>query len=206
MFYFKVDNEVALKYQVNYNGKEIEKLREDIIHNCSIIIHREYYNHYPPHFTDKSLVFNYKSMFAFEKEYFEETKDIYLYTFDEYKPPYLIKLVDRLLKEDVSVIDEILNYKGEDKVSFDEEINLVNKEYLNADNIFERQQRIKELENLLNQKNLNKNQQGTYIYYQKLLSLIKFELIDTLSLDYIQRVEDFYTKDTKVLSKALKRN
>ncbi len=206
MFYFKVDNEVVEKYQVNYNKEEIEKLRENIIHNCSHIVHREYYNHYPPHFTDKSLIFNFKSMFAFEKEYFEETKDIYLYTFDEYEPPSLIKLVDRLLKEDATVIDEILNYKVEDKVSFNEEINKVNQEYLNANNVFERQQRLKELENLLNQKNLNKNQQSTYIYYQKLLSLIKFELIDTLSLEYIQRVEDFYSKDTKVLSKALKKN
>ena len=206
MFYFKVDSEVALKYEVKFNKFEIEKLREDIIRNCSIIIHREYYNTFSPHFTDKSLVFNFKSKLIGEKEYFEETKDIYLYTFDEYKPPYLIKLIDRLLKEDASIIDELLNYKVENEVSFDEEINLVNQEYLNADNIFEREQRIKELENLLNQKNLNKNQQSTDSYYQKLLSLIKFALIDTLSLDYIQRVEDFYSKDTKVLSKALKKN
>ncbi len=206
MFYFKVDSEVALKYEVKFNKFEIEKLREDIIRNCSIIIHREYYNTFSPHFTDKSLVFNFKSKLIGEKEYFEETKDIYLYTFDEYKPPYLIKLIDRLLKEDVTVLEELLNYKVENEVSFDEEINLVNQEYLNADNIFEREQRIKELENLLNQKNLNKNQQSTDSYYQKLLSLIKFALIDTLSLDYIQRVEDFYSKDTKVLSKALKKN
>ena len=108
--------------------------------------------------------------------------------------------------KDATIIDEILNYKVEAKVSFDEEINKVNQEYLNADNIFERQQRLKELENLLNQKELNNNQQSTDSYYQKLLSLIKFELIDTLSLEYIQIVEDFYTKDTKVLSKTLKKN
>ena len=206
MFYFKVEKEVVLKYQVNFNREEIEKLRENIIHNCSHIVHREYYNTCPPNFTDKSLIFNFKSTFAFEKEYFEETKDVYLYTFDEYEVPYLIKLINRLLKEDATVLEEILNYKVEDKASLEEQINFVNQEYLKADNVFKRQEKLKELESLLSQKNLNKNQQSTYIYYQKLLSLIKFELIDTLPLDYIQRVEDFYAKGPKVLSKALKKN
>lgn len=206
MFYFKIGNEVVLKYQVIYNGEEIEKLREDIIHNCSHIVHREYYNICPPHFTDKSLIFNYKSMFIREKEYFEETKDLYLYIFDEYEPPYLIKLIDGLLKEETLVLEEILNYKVEEKISLDEEINLVNQEYLNADNVFERQQRLKELESLLNQKNLNKNQQSTELYYQKLLSLIKFDLIDTLSLSVLERVEAFYSKNMEGPSKTLKKN
>ena len=206
MFYFKVANDVVEKYQVSFNKEEIEKLKKEIIRNCSNIVHREYYNESMPHFIDKSLIFNFHSTYIGEKEYFEETKDIYLFTFDEYEVPYLVKLIARLLKEDSSVLEEILNYKEEEKVAIDEKINLVNQEYLKESNIFKRQQRLKELESLLNEKDLNKNQQSTYLYYAKLLSFLNFELVDTLSLKDIKRVEDFYTNRAKNLSKALKKN
>ena len=206
MFYFKVANDVVEKYQVSFNKEEIEKLKKEIIRNCSNIVHREYYNESMPHFIDKSLIFNFHSIYIGEKEYFEETKDIYLFTFDEYEVPYLVKLIARLLKEDSSVLEEILNYKEEEKVAIDEKINFVNQEYLKESNIFKRKEKLKELESLLNEKDLNKNQQSTYLYYAKLLSFLNFELVDTLSLKDIKRVEDFYTNRAKNLSKALKKN
>ena len=39
---------------------------------------------------------------------------IYL-IYDEYNPPYLVELINRLLKDDSSAIEEILNYKNECK-------------------------------------------------------------------------------------------
>lgn len=177
MFYFKVGNEIVEKYQVKFNKEEIEKLRENIIYNCSNIVHREYRSDYSPRFIDRNLIRNFHATLVGEKEYFEETRDVYLFSYDEYEPPYLIKLIDRLLKEDTTVLEEILNYEIKSKPSFDKENNLVNPDFLNAKSI--------------------------YLYYQKLLSLINMELIDTLSLKEIERIESFYTKNPKEQNKIL---
>ena len=97
MIYFRKNDEVIEKYQVDFDKEEIEKLKKEIINNCSFIQHEEYESDYSPRFTDEIIRnFTYTPIEK-EKEYFEETRDIYRYSYDEYKPPYLVKLINQLL-------------------------------------------------------------------------------------------------------------
>ena len=42
MIYFRKNDEVIEKYQVDFDKEEIEKLKRKIINNCSFIQHEEY--------------------------------------------------------------------------------------------------------------------------------------------------------------------
>ena len=87
MIYFKKNDELIEKYQIIFNKEKVEKLKSEIINNCSFITHEEYESDYSPRFTDE-IIRNFKcSLTGKKKDYFEETRDIYLYSYDEYKPP-----------------------------------------------------------------------------------------------------------------------
>lgn len=193
MIYFRRNGEVIEKYQVDFDKEEIEKLKEEIINNCSFIEHEEYDSDYSPHFTDE-IIRNYRSTRTGKvKEYFEETRGIYHYSYDIYKPPYLVKLINQLFDGNSKAIDEILNYDISPKSSIDDRINIVNQEFIKMDpeDIRKRKAKLKELEDLLNAKNLNKNQQNIDAYYNQLIGLIKFNLIDTLQISELSRIESF---------------
>ena len=197
MFYFRKNDEVIEKYQVSFDKDELEKLKKEIIDNCSYIKHEEYESDYSPRFTDEIIRnFTYTPT-GKEKEYFEETRDIYLYSYDEIKPPYLVKLIDQLLNGNSSAIDGILNYDISTKSTIDDRIDLINQEFnkIAPEDIIKKKEKLKELEDLLKAKELNKNQQSIDIYYNQLIGLIKFDLVDSLSISELGRIESFLEID-----------
>lgn len=54
MIYFRKNDKVIEKYQVDFNKEEIEKLKKEIIDNC-FIKHKEYESDYQPRFTDEII-------------------------------------------------------------------------------------------------------------------------------------------------------
>ncbi len=197
MIYFRKNDEVIEKYQVSFDKEEIEKLKKKIINNCSFIKHEEYESDYSPRFTDEIIRnFTYTPT-GKVKEYFEETRDIYRYSYDEYKPPYLVELINQLLNGNSKAIDKILNYDISTKSTIDDRIDLANQEFnkIAPEDIIKKKEKLKELEDLLKTKKLNKNQQSIDIYYNQLIGLIKFDLVDSLSISELGRIESFLEID-----------
>lgn len=193
MIYFRKNDEVIEKYQVNFDEEEIEKIKKEIIDNCSYVEHIEYKSDYSPRFTNE-IVRNYRCIPTGEEmEYFEEVRDIYLYSYDEYKSPYLVELINQLLNGNSGVIDKILNYDISSELTIDDKINLASQEIIKIEpeNIPKIKAKLIELEELLKVKELNKDKQGIELYYNKLKELIKFDLIDSLLFSELERVESF---------------
>lgn len=193
MFYFKYNDDVIEKYKVNFDKDKIENLKKEIINNCSIINHIEYESDYSPKFVDE-IIRNFLCVPTGKtKEYFEESRKIYLYSYDEYIPPYLVKLINELLNDNSKIIDEILNYDVCIKSSVDDKIEMVNQEFnkIDFENTIKKIEKLKELELLLKEKELNSNQKNIYLYYIQLVELIRFDLIDKLSISELDRVESF---------------
>ncbi len=192
MFYFKQDGENIEKYCITFNKEEIEQLRTAIINNCSFIEHLKCNHDFSSIFaTDISLIKNLK------KEYSAEG-DIYWYTYDKYEPPYLVELMNELLDGDATSIDKILNFTTE---SIDDKIKLVNQELIliDSENIIVKKEKLKELEHLLESKKLNQSIDG---YYKQLIALIQFDLVDSLSISEIERVESFLEINNLVKDKV----
>ena len=194
MFYYKKNDDTIEKYQVNFNKDEIKKLCDLIIDDCSSIKHYEYDNDYGIGLSSgivKNLVTTNTGRV---KEYDVEVRSIYHFSYDLYTPPHLVSLIYGLLNNDPQDLYEILNYTIEDtKSSIEQKIISLSQEFnkIDIEDISKKKEKLKELEKLLKLKELNKNQKDIESYYNKLLSLIEFKLIDSISISEINRIEEF---------------
>ncbi len=194
MLYFRKKDETIEKYQVTFDKEELIKIKNEIINNCSLIKHREYESDYPPSFS-KKIIRNYKSTPTGNKmEYFEEARDIYRYSYDEYNPPYLVELINQLLNDNSDAIDKILNYDISKESTIDDRIELANQDFdkIAPQNITMRKEKLNEIAELFNEKELNKNQQSIEPYYNQLIEQISFNLIDSLSISELDKIELFF--------------
>lgn len=204
------DSKNINKYEVIFDKKKIQELKEEIIFKCSVIVHREIESDCFPGFKDRDLIFNYTSEPVGEQEYFEETRTIYLHKFDEYIPPKLVEYINQLLSNNTEGIVNILNYNTSCEYSNDnklaseivDEIAKKNDEFEKIPDE-ERRARINKLEEIdkliKKQKEINKlleehrkNEKKLGAYYLKLMTLINLKLVDSLSLIDKRRVEAFY--------------
>ena len=194
MIYFKRNEENIEKYNVTFDKDKIKELRTEIIEKCSFIKHYEFESDYGPRFTKNDIIKNFRRSNTDKVvEYFEETRDVDLYSYDKYIPPQLIDLIDQLLDGYTKAINKILKYEVSVKPTLDDKINEVNQDIINMvpENISQRKEKIEELEKLLKEKELNQNQKSIDEYYEKLLSLIKIDLIDTLPISELEKIESF---------------
>lgn len=193
MKYYNLKDDVIEKYNVTFDTKKIEKIKNEIINNCSGIVHKEYKSDYSPSFSNNDIIRNYEERRTGDtKEYFEETRFIYEYSYDRYEPPYLVNLLNELLSGN-NVLEDILTYKVLNRLPIDIKIEKKEKEIKNIDdkNTKIKIEKLNEYEKLLKLKKLNENQKPLSLYYDKLISLFKFELEDTLKIKEVKRVQQF---------------
>lgn len=193
MIYFKKNNEYLEKYEVTYDKEKVEQLKERIIFECSRVEHREHCSDYGSGIRDRKLVKNFRAVVVGEKEYWEETRDIYRYTYDEYVPSDLVNYIDGLLNNISSSIDYIFNYDFKNDKSIDEVINeaMITFNNIDPEKLFQKQQQLKYIDNLLESKRVNGTQKDIRPYYKELITLINFELIDKILINDIDRVYSF---------------
>ena len=190
MYYFKKNDDVIEKYQVHFEKEEVKKLQDEIINQCSIIKHEDYESDYIPKPLDKRFMRNLKYTLIGKKEYFEETRDIYSIQYDKYEPPYLVELIDRILKGDSKAIGELRHYQIFNSNSIEEKINLVNKEMVSIplSDIAQKKQKLEELENLLKEKT---HCEEIASYYEQLIALLRLQFVDSIPVSELERVKKF---------------
>lgn len=205
MYYFVDKKETIEKYLVSFSKEELEKLKIEIINNCSEIEHHEYEGTHGPNEFDYLRIRNYKERFA----RVDESRDslqwldqrVYHYSYDEYKFPELVSVIDELLNGNVLVLDTIFNTNPESKgKTIDEKIRKASEELDAIDNlkITKKREKLDELQKLIELKKLNKKQKSVVPYYVKLRELITLDLVDTITKEEIERVNQFFGNSTNV--------
>lgn len=204
MIYFKKNNEYLEKYEVTYDKEKVEQLKERIVFECSRIEHRQYTSDYGSYIRDEKLVKNFKAVLVGKHEYWEETRNVYKYTYDEYVPSDLVKYIDELLNDFPSSIDKIFNYDFKNDKTIDDLINeaMIKFNNMNQEDVIDKQQHLKYLDNLLESKRINSTQKDIRPYYQELIPLIGFELVDKILIDDINRVYSFLNEQEFELQKV----
>ena len=204
MIYFKKNNEYLEKYEVTYDKEKVEQLKQRIIFECSRVEHREYCSDYGSCIRDRKLVKNFRAVIVGEKEYWEETRDIYKYTYDEYVPSDLVNHIDGLLNNVSSSIDNIFNYNFKNDKSIDEVINeaMITFNNIDPERLFQKQQQLKYINNLLESKRVNDTQKDIKPYYKELITLINFELIDKILINDVNKVYLFLDEQEFELQKV----
>ena len=201
MFYFSKNGETIKKYQVNFDKEEIEKIKSKIINNCSRRTHVIRESTLAPNELVNNPLSENISYLEMKNtgrtiSYSDTSEDKTLYEYDYILVTYpqLVSLIDRLLNGDETAFYDIMDYKIEYPTNYNE---LLREEYKDTKKLADisLEEVIKKAENiegLKEEKELNKNQQSTDAYYNQLLRLIKLDLIDSLSISELEKVESFF--------------
>lgn len=196
-----------LKYEVVINKEILSKLKYEIIEKCSFISHLDYKDTILPKMYNIDDYLKYRNYSAVKigireyNDFYSTPEDLYRIRYDKYQFPYLVEIVNKLLEDDIDVLKEIYIINNRKEImSIDEKINK-QKKIIEDINDLETNKKIKELENLkelLEQKELNKNQLNVQKYYNKVKKLISFIFVDSISLEEVKRVADFYNDGVNV--------
>ncbi|MBR1376253.1 MAG: hypothetical protein IJ565_00335 [Bacilli bacterium] len=211
MNYYVREGNVISKYNVIYDKVILKRLKREVIDNCSVIKKHEETTNYITDIVDGSYeIRNMTKKAIGEKEYYEETRTVYHITYDKYIYPRLVYIIDRLLKNDLSVLSEL--YAGtEDDANkiLNDQIQLISDELDNIDNkdVYKKKQKLDELEHLLENVELNKNQKPIAPYYELLKSMINMTKVGEMPVETIDEVNEFFdSKPNKILAFTRKKN
>lgn len=165
-----------------------------------MIIHHDCNTTKTPNYYDILRIRNYSAeKIGIHKpnDFYASCETLYHVVYDEYKYPYLIELIDKLLNNDEEAVNEILNPNFEkEQISIDKMINILEEKYnsISLNEIGSKREILEKLSQLYRLKELNKNQISVIEYYSKVKNFIKLKLIDYMDIELIDRVNKFNTK------------
>ena len=110
MYYFRKNNNSFEKYSVTFNKELLEQQAEQMKYEYSKKTHIEEEKETQPIPGDDYLVINLQMTKCGENEYYEETVPVYHLSYDLVKIPYLVKYITRLVKGDLTVLNNIFEY------------------------------------------------------------------------------------------------
>ena len=193
MIYYRNNGGVIEKYDVIFNREELELFKNKIIKDCSVIEHKEFTSDCVINDMDKRLIKNFRFSKVSLEDCLDENRKLYSYSYDQYNPPYLVTIIDKILNNDVKALDELYKYDASIEMNINRRIRKVNQELydININDIEEKKHKLKELEELLSVKELNENQLSVSLYYPRVLNMIRFNLVDSILLDDLNRFNKF---------------
>lgn len=199
MFYFEKKADRIEKFDVTYDEIQMNKLRSEIIDKCSEISHYELFGKETERYEEDPTIRNLQMRSATKKEFLEhpycEEYELYHYSYDQYKFPYLVTLIDLLHRGYGPAIKEILTptFRCEFKTVKEGIEDLTKKANSISDsNSNEKKEVLEELNWLMRKANLNANQISVKEYYPKVKALITMEHIDSIAISDFERIKDFF--------------
>ena len=216
MYYYKIDNDYVIKYDVKIDEERLNELRLEIIERCSHIIHKHYNTTRKPNYFDFEHIRNYKERFLRWIEYndfYSSPEEEYEVEYDYYEHDELVNYIDLLLNKDFSSIDFIINLKdkniNKEDILLGKQRKIIDRlNNIDIDSIKSELNKLndiqKELEKYKEQQKLNEKQVSGVVYKEKVLSCIIFNEIDRVSIEMINKVNDFVGVNSRKLLKTLK--
>ena len=204
MNYFVKKGNVIEKANVLYESEQLEKIRLEIINNCSEIEHCEYDDIVGPNRSDSLRIRNYSAEVIGTRElndFYATDLDLYHYSYDKYNYPCLVYLIDRLLSGDGQAMFLISNPSlNHELPTVSERIQQLSNDLdvMDDSDVKSKKAKIIELEKLLKLEKYNKNQQSVMDYYSKVQSLITLEFVDLITMDEILRYTSFFNQTNEV--------
>jgi len=207
MFYFVKIGKYVKKYKVNFEKKELQRLRLEIINNCSEVIHRVHNSVDSQEYYDCLRFRKFRRDKIGTVEVNGEEKNVFHFSYDEYIFPYLVSIIDQILLGNSEAITKIVDpdFSKEPPTVFERKkiilskLEKFNKDISKADsieNFIEREKNISklhlDLQVIIANDKLNRSQKSVLGYYSKVLEILNFKLVDTLDLNDKSRIKEFF--------------
>ena len=223
MYYYKKKGKDIIKYEVIIDAEKLNKIRFQVINNCSHIEHikNSVTDRMRPNEFDYEHIRNYKEKYIGVIEYndfYSSSEDEYAVEYDYYNHPQLVKYIDNLLNGDTSAIEQIQKVKDEfidkEQKLLAEQQKIISKlnsmsEKNKESQIYLLNENQEKLLEYYKEKELNKNQVTSSKYKNKVLSCIELKELEIIPYKTVLEVMRFFVNcsDKKMdsnLNKSLK--
>ena len=223
MYYYKKKGKDIIKYEVIIDTEKLNKIRFQVINNCSHIEHitNSVTDRMRPDEFDYEHIRNYNEKYIGRIEYndfYSSSEDEYAVEYDYYNHPQLVKYIDNLLNGDTSAIEQIQKVKDEfidkEQKLLAEQQKIISKlnsmtEKNKEKQIYLLNENQEKLLEYYKEKELNKNQVPSSKYKNKVLSCIELKELEIIPYKTVLEVMRFFVNcsDKKMdsnLNKSLK--
>lgn len=194
MIYYHLEDDYIKEYNITVNKTKLKKLRQEVIENCSEIRHNIIETTRKPDENEHIYNLTYEIIGKKYNDYANREKPLYLVEYDWYIYPNLVTIIDKLLYDNLDVLEDL--YKV--TIEIDKEEEQLKELYT----ILENAQ--KEYDYKLAGKTtgkiiaFKKNQEQNIIkhYYKEVENCLTYKLEKKLSINTLMKVESFF-EDTK---------
>ena len=213
MVYYKVSQHYVDKYDLSFDRNVLEKIKNNLIKNCSKKTHviKESTLEEDQLIKDSSsekIIKVKKTDTGKIRSYSDtsEDKKVYKYDYIHITYPNLVILINRLLNEDESSIDDIINYEIENLLDYNELLKKQkNKVKQSVDaSPDELSKELEILHKLEDDKELNKGIKTTRYYYEKLLGSINYKQLDQIPIIDVIEYKEFFSFQDKTYDYDIK--
>lgn len=201
MIYYKlndVNSSILEKYFINYDIDTLKKLQEEVVWKCGEkVFHKiQMRENYRRVIDGPFMIIHSANKVGVSEDFYGDT-DIYEVCYTEYKKPKLFYIIQNIIDGRISGIKELLS--GESiKLEFsgyDNDINDKQMELSNDINIDEKIGILNEIKSLYEKKSFNSDRVSISSYYDRVISLISLEYINSIDINMCKDILSFFDYD-----------
>lgn len=198
MIYYKlsdIDNNILEKYFIDYDIDILKKLQEEVVWKCGEkIFHKvQMGENYRRTLDGPFMIIHSANKVGVSEDFYGDI-DIYEICYTEYKKPKLFYIIQNIIDGRISGIKELLS--GESiKLEFsgyDNDINDKQMELSNDINIDKKISILNEIKSLYEKKSFNSDRVSISFYYDKVISLISIEYINSIDINMCKETLSFF--------------
>ena len=198
MIYYKlndVNSSILEKYFINYDIDILKKLQEEVVWKCGEkIFHKVQMGENYRRILDGPFMIIHSANKVGVSEDFYGDIDIYEICYTEYKKPKLFYIIQDIIDGKISGVKKLLS--GESiKLEFngyDNDINDKQMELYNDINIDKKISILNEIKSLYEKKSFNSDRVSISFYYDKVISLISIEYINSIDINMCKETLSFF--------------
>lgn len=202
MIYFKKEKDGSIsKWDVTYDEEKLKLIREEVIDKFSDVFYHEHY------LTKEELEIIESNDIYKNIEKKQSSDNKFFVTYEKYMYPRLVELIDSLLENDFSVLNEIetpietkQNYYKDMIESLNEEIDTIDNYDVNR-----KIKKLEELREMIYESKKNKEKKDISKYYDMVNDTINIQLLRNLNVNDVVKFEEFFDINTEEVIKTKKK-
>ena len=201
MIYYKLNdvNSIILeKYFIDYDIDTLKKLQDEVVWKCGEkIFHKvQMRENYRRTLDGPFMIIHSANKVGVSEDFYGDT-DIYEVCYTEYKKPKLFYIIQNIIDGRISGIKELLSdesikleFNGYDNDIYNKQVELSSNV-----NIDEKIGILNEIKSLYEKKSFNSDRVSISSYYDRVISLISLEYINSIDINMCKDILSFFDYD-----------
>lgn len=201
MIYYKlndVNSSILEKYFINYDIDTLKKLQEEVVWKCGEkVFHKiQMRENYRRVIDGPFMIIHSANKVGVSEDFYGDT-DIYEVCYTKYKKPKLFYIIQNIIDGRISGIKELLSdesikleFNGYDNDIYNKQVELSSNV-----NIDEKIGILNEIKSLYEKKSFNSDRVSISSYYDRVISLISLEYINSIDINMCKDILSFFDYD-----------